>query len=445
MCIYCLFRRLGIGSENNMVMDLIKLSAVETAAAIEAGETTCEAVTRALLERIEEREGQVGAWEYLNPDAVLAGARELDAGPSKGLIHGVPVGVKDIIDTLEMPTTHGSPIHKKNRPCIDAPCVALVRGAGGLVLGKTVTSEFAAQHPGKTKNPHNPAHSPAGSSSGSAAAVTDFMVSVAFGTQTGGSIVRPGAFCGCIGYKPTYGDYNPLGVHDNTRSVDTLGMMSRTMADQALMRAVLTHTPYRPIKTATISDLRIGVCRTPNWHLADDATQDRLMRASRGLEAAGATVADFALPDGYDEAMEGFDAVSGYEISRTLAYEWVNYPELLSDNMRDNRVLNGLKVTPSEYQAGLAKLVEYRRRYAESIEGWDVLITPSAPAEAPADLSTIGEPPFNRIWTGLYGPAINLPLYAGPQGLPIGLQVIGHVGQDDRFLDAADAVYNALQ
>jgi Asp-tRNA(Asn)/Glu-tRNA(Gln) amidotransferase A subunit family amidase len=425
-------------------MDLIKLSALEIAKAIEAGDTTCEAVTLSLLERIEEREPDVDAWEYLDRDAALAAAKILDNSPSDGLIHGVPVGVKDIIDTRDMPTTHGSPIHKDNRPCTDAPCVALVRGAGGLVLGKTVTSEFAAQRPGKTKNPHNPAHSPAGSSSGSAAAVTDFMVPVAFGTQTGGSIVRPGAFCGCIGYKPTYGDYNPLGVHDNTRSVDTLGMMSRTMDDQALMRAVLTHMPYRPIQTPAIGDLRIGVCRTPNWHLADKATQECLLRAAKDLEACGATVTDFDLPADFDEAIEGFDAISGYEISRVLAYEWVNYPYLLSDNMRNNRVPVGLKVTPMEYQAGLAKLSDYRRRYAASLEGLDVLITPSAPGEAPADLTTIGEPPFNRIWTGLYGPAINLPLYTGPQGLPIGLQVVGHAGKDDRFLDASDAVFRAL-
>jgi len=425
-------------------MDLIKLSAIEIAAAIEAGDTTCEAVTRALLDRIEEREPDVDAWEYLDPDRALAAAKVLDNSPSKGLIHGVPIGVKDIIDTRDMPTTHGSPIHKDNRPGTDAPCVSLIRGAGGLVMGKTVTSEFAAQRAGKTKNPHNPAHSPAGSSSGSAAAVTDFMVPVAFGTQTGGSIVRPGAFCGCIGYKPTYGDYNPLGVHDNTRSVDTLGMLSRTMDDQALLRAVLTHMPYRPIQTAPIGSLRIGVCRTPNWHLADEPTQECLLRAAQNLEADGATIADFNLPDGFDEVIEGFAAVSGYEISRVLAYEWVNYPELLSDNMRNNRVPNGLKVTPTEYQAGLAKLVDYRQRFAASLEDWDVLITPSAPGEAPADVTTIGEPPFNRIWTGLYGPAINLPLNTGPQGLPIGLQVIGHAGQDDRFLDAADAIYRAL-
>ena len=306
-------------------MDLTKLSATEVANAIKAGEITSVAVTRALLDRIEEREGDVCAWEFIDPDAALATAKVLDDTPPKGLIHGVPVGVKDIIDTRDMPTTHGSPIHKNNRPCTDAPCVALVRSAGGLILGKTVTSEFAAQYPGKTKNPHNPVHSPAGSSSGSAAAVTDFMVPVAFGTQTGGSIVRPGAFCGCIGYKPTYGDYNPLGVHDNTRSLDTLGMMSRTMEDQALMRSVLTYLPYRPIETAEISSLRIGVCRTPNWHLADNVTQECLIHASRALEGVGAKVSDFNLPDGFEEVIEAFDTVSGYEISRTLAYEWFNF------------------------------------------------------------------------------------------------------------------------
>ncbi|NKB57568.1 MAG: amidase [Alphaproteobacteria bacterium] len=426
-------------------MDLTHLSAKDIAAKIDAGETSCEAVTRALLDRIAEREPAVDAWEYLDPDKALADARAIDALPSKGLIHGVPLGVKDIIDTKDMPTRHGSPIHANNQPCTDAPCVTLVRGAGGLTLGKTVTSEFASQHAGKTKNPHNPAHSPAGSSSGSAAAVADFMVPVAFGTQTGGSIVRPGAFCGCIGYKPSYGDYNPLGVHDNTRSVDTLGMMSRTMDDQALLRAVLTGAPYRPIQPPAIGDLRIGLCRTPNWHLADAPTQACLEGAARDLSAAGATVTDFDLPDGFEAAMEGFDAVSGYEYSRTLSYEWINYPELLSENLRGNRVPNGLKVTAAAYQSGLAALGDYRKRYAAALQDWDVLITPSAPGEAPADLTTIGEPPFNRIWTGLYGPAINLPLFTGPQGLPIGLQVIGHLGQDDRFLDAADAVYRALR
>lgn len=425
-------------------MDLTQLSATDIAAKIDAGETSCEAVTRALLDRIAEREPMVDAWEYLDPDTALSNARAIDATPSKGLIHGVPLGVKDIIDTKDMPTRHGTPIHVNNQPCADAPCVSQVRSAGGLTLGKTVTSEFASQHAGKTKNPHNPAHSPAGSSSGSAAAVTDFMVPVAFGTQTGGSIVRPGAFCGCIGYKPSYGDYNPLGVHDNTRSVDTLGMMSRTMGDQALLRAVLTNAPYRPIQAPAIGGLRIGFCRTPNWHLADDATQGCLEGAARDLSAAGATVADFDLPDGFDAAIEGFDAVTGYEYSRALSYEWVNFPELLSDNLQ-NRVPQGLKVTATEYQAGLAALSNYRNRHAAAFKEWDVLITPSAPGEAPADVTTIGEPPFNRIWTGLHGPAINLPLFAGPQGLPIGLQVIGHLGQDDRFLDAADAVYRALR
>ncbi len=171
----------------------------------------------------------------------------------------------------------------------------------------------------------------------------------------------------------------------------------------------------------------------------------RVLAVDRDLASAGATVADFDLPDGFDAAMEGFDAVSGYEFSRTLAYEWVNYPELLSDWLRENRVPIGQKVTAAAYQAGLAALGDYRRRYAASLEEWDVLITPSAIGEAPADLTTIGDPAFNRIWTGLYGPAINLPLYTGPQGLPIGLQVIGHAGQDDRFLDAADAVYRALR
>jgi Asp-tRNA(Asn)/Glu-tRNA(Gln) amidotransferase A subunit family amidase len=249
-----------------------KLSASEITQKINAGDLTCEAVTAACLERIEDREPEVDAWIYLDKGKALADARAIDAAPSQGMIHGVPIGVKDIIDTKDMPTGHGTIIHMRNHPSYDAPCVAQCRAEGGLMLGKTVTSEFAHMTPGKTKNPHSPAHSPAGSSSGSGAAVADFMVPVAFGTQTGGSIVRPAAFNGCIGYKPSYGDYNPLGVHDNTRSVDTLGMLTRTIEDQVLMRAAVMGLPYRPLAAVAMSDLKIGLCRTPHWELADAST-----------------------------------------------------------------------------------------------------------------------------------------------------------------------------
>ena len=378
-----------------------QLPASEIAQKIEAGETTCEAVTAACLERIDERESKVDAWIYLNKEKALADARAIDRGPSGGLIRGVPLGVKDIIDTKDMPTGHGSPIHTENRPDYDASCVAMCRAAGGLILGKTVTSEFAHLYPGKTKNPHNPAHSPAGSSSGSGAAVADCMVPVAFGTQTGGSIVRPAAFNGCIGYKPSYGDYNPLGVHDNTRSVDTLGILSRTLEDQALMRAVVMGIPYKPIETPVVSDLKIGLCRTPHWKEADDTTQEHIEGAAQRLSEAGADVSDFDLPEGFDALEDAFDVVSAFEFARALAFEWHNFREQLSERVVESRLNLGWRVTYAEYRAGIAALQDYRNRFFASFEGYDLLVTPSANGEAPADLTTIGQAHFNRVWTAL--------------------------------------------
>ena len=424
--------------------ELWELSATEVARRIEAGETTCAAVTAACLERIEAREADVEAWIYLDKGKAMADARAIDAGQGGGLIRGVPIGVKDIIDTKDMPTGHGTVIHSQNHPSYDAPCVAQCRAEGGLILGKTVTSEFAHLTPGKTRNPHNPAHSPAGSSSGSGAAVADRMVPVAFGTQTGGSIVRPAAFCGCIGYKPSYGDYNPLGVPDNSRSVDTLGMLSRTMEDQALMRAAVIGLPYRELAPVDIADLKIGFCRTPHWDVADDATREHLERAARTLSESGAEVSDFDLPSDFDAIEEAFDQVSAFEFARALAYEWHNHRDRLSERVREERLDLGWRVTYAEYRAGLATFQDYRTRFFEAFDGFDLLITPSATGEAPADLTTIGQAHFNRVWTALHAPGISLPLFTGAGGLPIGLQVIGQLGDDERFLDAANAVYGTL-
>jgi Asp-tRNA(Asn)/Glu-tRNA(Gln) amidotransferase A subunit family amidase len=424
--------------------ELWEISASEIARKIEAGETTCEAVTAACLERIAAREPQVEAWIYLDRGKAMADARVIDAGPTGGLVRGVPIGVKDIIDTKDMPTGHGTVIHAQNHPGYDAPCIAQCRAEGGLILGKTVTSEFAHMTPGKTRNPHNPAHSPAGSSSGSGAAVADFMVPVAYGTQTGGSIVRPAAFNGCIGYKPSYGDYNPLGVHDNTRSVDTLGMLSRTMEDQALMRAVTMGLPYRKIVPPPLRDLKIGFCRTPHWEQADAATQAHVEAAAQRLAELGADVSDFELPAGFAAHEKAFDTVSAFEFSRALAYEWHNHRELLSERVKEGRLKLGWSLNYDAYRAGLAALKDYRIRFNSDFEEFDLLITPSANGEAPADLTTIGQAHFNRVWTALHVPCISLPLFTGPQGLPIGLQLIGQLGGDERFLDAADAVFRAL-
>src|SRR5229473_8097767 len=235
---------------------------------IEGGELTAEAVVRTCLERIAEREPVVRAWSYLAGEAALSQARAFDKGGKKMLLGGVPFGIKDIFDTVDMPTTYGSPIYVGCRPTNDASAAALPRAAGGILLGKTVTTEFANRQPGPTTNPHNPDFSPGGSSSGSAAAVADFMVPLAIGTQTGGSVIRPAAYCGVVGFKPSFGLFPPAGMHANTESLDTVGAMARSVGDIALFRAALMAIPYEePVSPARPP--RLALCRTMHWNEAE--------------------------------------------------------------------------------------------------------------------------------------------------------------------------------
>ncbi len=241
-----------------------RLPATTLARLIEGGEITAEAVVRSCLDRIAEREPVVRAWAHIAGEAALAAARACDTGGKKGVLKGVPFGIKDIFDTADMPTGYGSPIYTGCRPNFSASAVSLPRAAGGMLLGKTVTTEFANRHPGPTGNPHNLAHTPGGSSSGSAAAVADFMVPLAIGTQTGGSVIRPAAYCGVVGFKASFGLFPPAGMHVNTESLDTVGIMARSVADIALFRAALMAIPHEP-PTMPDRPPRLALCRTPHW------------------------------------------------------------------------------------------------------------------------------------------------------------------------------------
>src|SRR5689334_12714323 len=277
---------------------LNELTASEIASAVSAGKTTCEAVARACLERIEAREPQVLAWQYLNPDQVIAQAKALDQSGKRGPLIGVPFAIKDIIETSDMPTEMGSPIYKGHRPKGDAACVALSRRAGGVLMGKTVTTEFANRHAGKTRNPFDPSRTPGGSSSGSAAAVGDFMVPLGIGTQTTGSTIRPAAFCGAFGYRPTHGDLRLVGVKEAAGSFDTLGLIARSVEDIALYRDVLTGGEPQPVKDAPAP--RIGFCRTHFWSRVEPTSQKLLEDAAAKLAKAGARVKDVTLPKEFD-------------------------------------------------------------------------------------------------------------------------------------------------
>ena len=277
-------------------------TATEIVAAIESGTTTCEAVVRACLERIAEREATVGAWAYCDAPQAIAAAQAFDKSGRRGPIAGVPFGVKDIIDTVDMPTEWGTPIHRGRTTERDAACVALSRKAGGVLLGKTVTTEFANLHPGKTRNPHDLTRTPAGSSSGSAAAVADFMVPIAIGTQTTGSTIRPASFCGIFGYRPTYGEHRMHGVMEASGSLDTLGILARSIDDIALYNDVLLGIP--PRSNESLSDPpRIGLCRSHIWDKIEPTTRKLVEDAAERLARAGAKVSDVTLPDDFKQLL----------------------------------------------------------------------------------------------------------------------------------------------
>lgn len=423
---------------------LADLTASEAAAGIAQGTFTAEALARACIERILAIEPDVHAWAYLDVDRVLLQAQILDKEASRGPIHGVPFGLKDIIDTVDMPTGHGSPIYEGNQPARDATAVAFCRAAGGLALGKTVTTEFAHRHPGATRNPFNTDHTPGGSSSGSAAAVGARMVPVAFGTQTTGSTIRPAAYCGTVGYKPSYGDFSLTGIGDNVPSFDTLGLIARSVGDLALFRYVMMGLEQRALAETAVSGLRVGFCRTTFWDRADAATQGILEDTAAALATAGAVVSDFTMPEGEEALPDVVRKVSGFEFSRAMAYERLNHSDKLSKALLEGRVADGLTCGYEEYRSARKTVHGYRRRLCAQLEEVDLLLTPSAPGEAPAFGGATGDPIFNNVWTTAHVPAVTLPAGTGPAGLPIGVQLIGQLHEDHRLLEAAQAIHQMV-
>ena len=417
-------------------------SVTQASALMAAGKLSAVQLAEDCLARVEQREQDVQAWAYLDPKQLLAQAQASDRQSRRGPLHGIPFAVKDIIDTSDMPTEYGSPIYAGHRPQWDAACVAMLRNAGALVMGKAVTVEFASQHPGKTRNPHNTSHTPGGSSSGSAAAVADFMVPLALGTQTGGSVIRPSAFCGIVGFKPSFNMINRAGVKPNSESLDTVGIMARTVPDVALAFSMLT-TQDAPDFGAAISEPRIGFCRTPQWKHADQATAAALEAALPRLAKAGARVTEVTLPEKFDGAVEAQGHISDYELPRALSYERQNFPDKISATL-NKKLAQGDKCTAAQYIAARKLLSECSGMFADAFVDFDILLAPSAPGEAPVGLATTGNSTFNRMWTALHVPAVTIPVFTGPTGLPIGAQLIGPFGMDHITLMHAEWVRRAL-
>jgi Asp-tRNA(Asn)/Glu-tRNA(Gln) amidotransferase A subunit family amidase len=412
------------------------LTATELAQRIDAGTASAEAIVNDHLERIAERDGDVLAWSHLARDAALVRARELDRGPRQGLLHGIPMGVKDIIDSVDQPTTYGSPIYTTHQPLADAATIALAKDEGAILLGKTVTTEFANRHPGPTRNPHNPAHTPGGSSSGSAAGVADFQIVLGTGTQTGGSVIRPGAYCGIVAYKPTYGHFAPAGMKANTEWLDTIGLYARSVEDIALFRAALLATPYVPIaKLATPP--RIAVCFTPHRAELSKDGEQAVLDAAKQLEKAGAKVSDLELPDPVPKMTEGQRILSAFDGPRAHADESRRFHHLLSDSLKKDKLAAGSKIDYATWAAARKLGEQGRARVDALFADFDAVLTAPAPGEAPIGLQSTGKATFNLLWTYLWMPCITLPFTKGSTGLPVGIQLVGRQHEDATLLDIA--------
>jgi Asp-tRNA(Asn)/Glu-tRNA(Gln) amidotransferase A subunit family amidase len=415
------------------------MTAIAALAAIAAGRISCEELARACLARIDARDSAVHAFTWLDPERAIHEARERDRDRAvgvRGALDGLPFGVKDIIDTHDMPTSYGSPIHAGHRPSADAACVALAREAGAVMLGKTVTTEFALRHPGPTANPCALAHTPGGSSSGSAAAVADCMVPVAFGTQTGGSIIRPASYCGVVGYKPSFNTINPTGVKPLAGSFDTVGLFARSIDDCALVVAVLAGDERGAAPLDATAPSRIGLWRTPAWRHAETATVRAVETAARQLAGHKVIMEEVALPAEFGLFLDAQSEVLRFEAARVFAFERTRRADLLSPGSRDE-LAAGAAIPRQTYLDAQALLARCRTLFAAAIAPFDLMLSASAPGEAPAGLGNTGEAMFNRWSSGLHVPCVNVPGFSGPGGLPVGVQLIGAQGEDLRLLHCA--------
>ena len=417
-------------------------SALEIARAVDRRRISSEAVTRACLARIAEREPAVQAWEHLDADHAIAQARALDRGGARGPLAGIPVGVKDIIDTFDMPTAYGSPIYAGHRPRRDAACVGLSRKAGAVVMGKTVTTEFAVNYPGKTRNPFDAARSPGGSSSGSAAAVADCMVPLALGTQTTGSTIKPGSFCGVFAYRPTFGDIRCAGLMESSGSLDTVTIYARAVEDIALYRDVLVGTPPEALPD-DVPAPRVGFVRPPQWSKLEPSTQRLLEDAATRLSRAGARVGEPVMPAEFAHAEEDHRIISCREFVHNFTREIEHHWNALSEDLRNGKIRTGMGYSFDRYRAAQASAKRCRSGLAAVFADYDVLLAPAAVGEAPIGWNT-GDSTVVSPWSLMHTPSMNVPVFKGPNGLPIGAQFIGAPAADRKLFGAARWVYRAL-
>lgn len=407
----------------------------EIVAATTTSQLSCREHLDSRLQRCIALEGQIEAWAHLDPELASAQAEALDATREGGPMFGVTVGVKDVIDTFDMPTEFGSEIHRGHRPPRDAACVALTRRAGGVVMGKTVTTEFANVTPGKTRNPFDRNRTPGGSSSGSAAAVAAGMVDVAIGTQTTGSTIRPASFCGVVGYRPSFGDLPTSGVMQVSGSVDTLGILARRVDDVAMYRDVLMGVT--PNALPMVSAPRVGLCRTDRWRDLSPATREGIDGVVGRLTSHGAIVEEVRAPVDFDALEEAHRWITGFEMSRNLSWEIDHHWDELSDGLRTGRLQDGAACSEQRYRDMRDRAARARQVMSHYFTDLDVILAPAAVGEATGIESPVPHPWVYQPWTMLHVPTVTLPLLKGPAGLPVGVQMIGRFADDRNLLAVA--------
>lgn len=432
--------------------NLHSLSATEAARLIRDGVISSEQLVEACLARIREVDSEIQAWAFLDPDYALEQARAADAlrleGKPIGSLHGVPVGIKDIFDTADMPTENGSVIFAGRTPSRDATVVSMLRAAGAVIMGKTVTTEFAYFSPGKTRNPHNPEHTPGGSSSGSAAAVAASMVPLALGSQTNGSTIRPAAYCGVIGFKPTHGLVSRHRVFALSRTLDHVGLFARSIDDIALLAEQVigydeNDPDTRPRPRVPFVEVAaeepplppmFAFIKTPMWDRADDETKEGFAEI---IEDLGSQAEEVELFPSAVDAWQWHQNIMSAEMAANLEREWEKSRDRLSEQVR-TLIKRGQEVRAIDYQRALAQINPIHESFVELFEQrYDAILTPAAPSAAPKGLSSTGDPAFCTLWTLCGMPAISLPLLQSTNGLPIGVQLVGPRLGDARLLRTA--------
>ena len=419
--------------DNNKMMSLAAL-----VRARDGGKAKPELMVALCRDAIARKDARIKAFTHV---------AESPAIQTEGPLAGIAIGVKDIFDTFDQPTAYGSPIYKDHQPRIDAAIVDLARRQGATIIGKTVTTEFAFLKPAETVNPHNPAHTPGGSSSGSAAAVAAGMIPAAIGTQTGGSVIRPAAFCGVAGYKPSFRLLPATGMKHFAPSLDTVGLFAAAVEDVAVLAALLTGRDLNPLADEQPLDpatIRVGLYRCAQLEGADPAMRDALTRAADRAADAGFDVGEIGEPEAMAQARDVHSIIQGHEAGLACGPDLSRFRDQMSPILLQT-IERGQAITPADYD-NARRLAKRGRAAARVLFGEvDILLTPSAPGSAPAGLGSTGDPRFNKLWTLMGTPSINIPGFRDGSGLPLGIQAVARFGRDKPLLRAAAVLEQAFR